>query len=111
LILALVRGASPFAAAGTSLGAILCAYFAAGLVAGALFGILRPLGRTGVGAAALGIVVAFPVLSAVGLALEDPARWLTRVPLIAFIGSATVGPVAGLAMFFVDRKFREIGGR
>lgn len=79
-LLWLLRGEGPFERADTTLGKVILAYFLAGLVGGAVFGLLLPMGRNRWGAALLGFLVALPVTYALGMAVEPPERWFSRCP-------------------------------
>lgn len=57
-LLWLIRGDVPFRAASTTVLEVVVAYCLAGLLGGALFGLLLPLGQRWLGAAFLGFVVA-----------------------------------------------------
>lgn len=72
----LVSGAEPFAKHETSLSVVLLTYYAAGSVAGALVGILSPLGRSLLGRVLLGLIGAFTVFFCISVATHGPFwRW------------------------------------
>lgn len=102
LLLALIKGPGVFIRAGTTLLTVVAAYFLGGLVGGAAFGLLLPLGRSLTGAAVLGFIVALPVTAAIGMSLWPPEVWLSKTPVI-LIASGTLGPLCGASMWFVTQ--------
>jgi hypothetical protein len=111
VLLWLVRGAAPFRGAETTLPKVLAAYFAAGLVGGGLFGLCLPLGRTRPGAALLGLLIGVPVMYAMVLAATPPSEWMGDGLVAGLIGGGCLGPVAGVAMWYVNRRFERIRDR
>lgn len=71
----LLSGSEPFAKLETSLSVVLLTYYAAGSVAGALVGILSPLGRSLPGRIVLGLIGAYAVFFCIFVALRGPF-WL-----------------------------------
>ena len=105
LVLALLRGNAPFGAADTSLAAVILGYCLGGLLGGLAFGLFLPLAATWLGSALLGFLVAFPVFVAIGIANDPVAKW-GAVPGTAAGIAGVVGPICGVAMFFLYRYFR-----
>ena len=83
------------------------AYCLAGLVGGGVFGLLLPMGRTRRGAALLGFLVALPITYALGMAVEPPERWFSRLPVVALLSAVILGPASGLSMWYVNRRFER----
>lgn len=76
----LVRGASMFGEGGggvKGLLAVVLSYLVAGLVGGAVVGVLKPLGRSVVGSALLGFLASMPVFLAFQYFDQGPAVWST----------------------------------
>jgi len=88
---------SPLGEAGASgIPQLILAYFAGGIAAGLLIGLLLPLGRTRVGAAAIGFVAAVPVFWALAMT-EATSRSMWQVLLQDAIPlGGIMGPAAGL---------------
>lgn len=95
LLLYLFRGAAPFEANDTSLGAVIAAYLFGGLVAGAIIGLLRPFTKRKVGAIIAGIVAAVPVYAAVVFAVNGFAPWTLMDAVFVAVASLYVGALAG----------------
>jgi hypothetical protein len=95
--LATVRGTAPFDRVGISLGVAVAVYFGIGLVAGATAGLLRPYGRTRVGAICVGVVTGLPIGVGIQFVLSGPHRaWPRGALLFAVCYGAGMGGVAGL---------------
>jgi hypothetical protein len=98
----LLRGPGPFERSGTTLPMVIAAYAIAGMIGGGVFGLLLPLGRTRLGAAFLGLIVAVPVMHVVSLAVDlEGAPRLTVVLLTA----ALLGPMSGVGLWYVNSSF------
>src|SRR4051812_38050107 len=72
----LFRGPTPFEAIGAGFGAVIAAYFGAGIMGGAVVGALFPLTRSRIGATVVGVIAGFFVY--LSLAIADsglPSRW------------------------------------
>lgn len=95
-ILYAIRGARAFDRYATSIGSVIALYFAAGVIAGALVGIMRPLTASRGGSILVGTVAAIPVFLGVGVLISgsitawDDDTWVPML-LAAFI----LGPVLG----------------
>lgn len=98
----LLRGPGPFERSGTTLPKVVAAYAIGGLVGGAVFGILLPLGRTRVGAALLGLVVALPVMHVISLAVD-----LEGVPrlTVVLLSAVALGPMCGVGLWYINDGF------
>ena len=80
-----------FAYGGTP-GTLIRAYFLAGLLGGAVFGVLRPLTRSRWGAWLVGLVVALLVDQTIAATVEAPVRWTVgRIALAAAVIGGAVG--------------------
>lgn len=108
VVLWLFRGEAPFEKAETTVVEVILAYCLAGLVGGTVFGILLPLGRSRLGAAFLGFLVALPVTYALGMAVEAPDRWFSHLPVVAVLSALLLGPACGLSMWYVNRRFERL---
>ncbi|MDB4916987.1 MAG: hypothetical protein JWM95_4631 [Gemmatimonadetes bacterium] len=72
----LFEGPGVFDKNGTSVGAVVVMYYAAGLLGGVVVGILLPLTRSLLGIIAVGVLVALIVFFCVAIGLEGPFwRW------------------------------------
>jgi hypothetical protein len=71
---------------------------------GATSGLALPLARTLVGAATVGVLVAFPVWWAIGLAVEPVSAWLDVVPAAAAQLALLAGPVCGGILWYASRR-------
>lgn len=81
---------------GTSLGAVLSLYFAAGVVGGALVGALRPLTRSRLGSMVVGVVAMTPVFLGVGILLFGPfSGWGEDNWVPMLLGAVILGPMLG----------------
>ena len=76
LAILLFGGGKAFEATGVTIPIAIAGYFAGGLVAGALVGLLRPFAKRRIGAVAVGIGAAFPVMLGFGFIMYGPmAQW------------------------------------
>jgi len=107
LLLWIARGRVVFDRVGMNVWEVILAYYGSGLVGGAIVGALLPLGRSRPGAALLGFLVAFPVLYTLGMFLEPAAAWGSELLLAAALSASFVGPLCGLAVWHIDRRFRH----
>jgi hypothetical protein len=82
-------------------------YFIIGIVAGAVVGILLPLGKTRLGAAILGFVGASVVYGGARLAMDGPVIWWPRGLVSAVAMSAIIGPVVGLIFWKDEEQHRR----
>ncbi len=107
LVVALLRGSAPFERVGTTLPKAIAAYVVAGLLGGAAFGLLLPVGRTRLGAAVLGFVIALPVMYTITIAM-DPAALENTSRWVVTLGSAVIlGPAGGLSLWYVNRRYER----
>jgi hypothetical protein len=113
ILVGILNGGEPFEAAGTSLARVVGVYWLGGLLGGTVFGLALPLTRTRGGAAVVGVLAAFPVWCAIGLAVEPVSGWFTTVPANAALLALVAGPTCGLALWYVNRHFHRMlpGGR
>jgi hypothetical protein len=105
----ILAGDAPFESAGTAVWKVVVAYFAGGIAAGMIAGLLLPLGRYWVGAMLVGAVAGMPVMFAIGMAIRPPDEWLTVVPKIAVGGALLLGPACGLSAWFIHRRLSRGG--
>lgn len=91
VVLFLLAGERPFAAKGTTFGAVMAAYLTGGVGAGLILGVLRPLGRWWWGSAVMGLVCSVPIWAAMIFAVTGHFYWKVVAVL-----SAVMGPVAGM---------------
>jgi hypothetical protein len=93
LALALVRGSTRYEQYQTTTWGIIRSYFAAGLLGGAVFGLLRPVAARGrFGAMVVGIVVGPFVYGAVAVAMTGPHAFFS---LPAVVPGVLVGGTLG----------------
>lgn len=85
----LVGGAAPFRENGTTYRQAVLMYFVAGVVVGALFGLVRPMIRGGWSAAVFGFVAGCAVFSMLALATGE------YNPLAVLLAAALLGPAVG----------------
>ena len=97
IFLALVRGAAPFEALGTSLPGVLAVYWGGAVVVGLIVGTLLPLARaTTWGAVVVGGIAGVPIGCAVTLVTMPHAQWAENVTVGAGSG-ALLGVLFALA--------------
>jgi hypothetical protein len=90
-----------FTKVGVTYGTVVAAYYAGGIVAGAIGGALLPLRRTFAGAALVGSVAAFPVWAGIWFVSEGaPWRWESG----DWYGIALFSVVFGIAAGRLMRK-------
>ena len=94
-VFSLVMLAGPYRGSfvyGGTPGTLIRAYFLAGLVGGPVFGVLRPLARSRLGAWLVGLVVALLVDRTIAATVEAPVRWTVgRVALAAAVIGGAIG--------------------
>lgn len=96
LIEYLLLGSAPFSHAGVTLGEVIALYFAAGILAGGLVGILRPLNRTFAGATTIGILAAAVVYGLAMITIAGlPNRWHVEHWIGLMVLSVAVGGYLG----------------
>jgi hypothetical protein len=79
---------------------ILTAYWAGGLVAGVLVGVLRPVTRYWWGAALVGLLAMIPISASIGLAMWGWFTDWTTINLQALlVYGSVVGPVGGILLW------------
>lgn len=81
-----------------SLEGVILSYFAGGVAAGSIVGLLRPLLRGWPGAAFVGLVAAFPVVYGFGLLLEQSGEG-TVTWLFVVIAAFAMGPLSGVLLW------------
>jgi len=84
---------------GLSWGLVLRSYYTGGILAGALFGVARPLTRTIAGAVLFGALLGAIVYASAAWVLDDPTR-LAGMWRSAFLTGAVVGACVGAAMWY-----------
>ena len=100
LVIYLFRGTRAFDGYGTTLGAVLLAYFAGDLVGGTVLGLLRPLNRWKCGAAFVGFVVALPVYAGIIVTFSGWfSSWGEREVFAAVGCALAVGPALGVKLW------------
>lgn len=87
-----------------NLFAVLLLYLGGGIFGGALAGFLSPLARNAAGAVLVGIIVAFPLASAVGCIIGGFPPWDETTFITVCIMTAVFGPTLGIAY---RRSFRR----
>jgi hypothetical protein len=97
IVLFLIRGAAPFEARGTTLGAVVVLYLAGGTAGGVIVGLFLPLARTGFGAAIAGTAAFVAVATASAGVLFGFATW-SWIPhmFCVLVGSPALGVPIGL---------------
>jgi predicted RND superfamily exporter protein len=95
-VLALLRGSDWNTTYQVSTIAVIRGYFLAGVLGGALFGLLRPLARNRLGAATVGTLVGPIVYGAVMTVAEGQPQWTSGPTIVAglLVGGA-VGWIVG----------------
>jgi hypothetical protein len=94
----LLRGSEPFERKGVTFLAVVVLYLVGGPVTGAIVGLLRPVAKSGLGAAITGVVAAIPVSVMAIAAVGGFPPW-TRQHTFASIVMAVVGGAMGGYMF------------
>jgi hypothetical protein len=102
VVLYLAQGAAPFEAHETTLGTVILIYFAGGITAGALVGLLRPLARWWPGAMLIGFLAA--VLVFLGIDVAQTGIGKRRDWQAIFAVSLFLGPVCGISAWRVMRE-------
>lgn len=67
-----LHGGDRYRAVGLTLPVIIAVYFAGGITGGCLVGLLRPLTRWRIGAAAVGVIAMIPVCWGAGILVHGP---------------------------------------
>lgn len=81
---------------GVSLAASIALYWSGGVFGGIVLGLLRPLTRTRVGAALVGVIIMVPVELAIGLLLIGPISTWSRPEWVGLIfGAIFMGGAGG----------------
>jgi hypothetical protein len=91
-----------FVALGHSVTTVIVSYFAAGMIAGVLFGIFRPLADHVMGAAVLGFIVAFGIYLPVAFTAGHHQSLLSLVNDVGHL-ALFMGPLGGVTLWFVNR--------
>jgi hypothetical protein len=79
---------------------IIAAMSLAGIVAGALIGLLRPLGKSRMGSMVIGIVVMVPVAIVSTIVSDGPMSvWSLETWLVSFASSSILGACFGLLLW------------
>ena len=98
----LLEGPQPFERLHTTLGVVVLSYFAGGIAAGTIVGLLKPLARSRPGAIIVGITAAFFVFLGIGIASDGlPTRWGEDSWLSVIICALLFGTFGG-NMFWKD---------
>ena len=101
LFLSLLQGSLRFEKLGVSTGTIIVTYFAAGTVAGALVGLLRPLTRSRIGAAGVGALAGIIVYTAISLAMDG---WTNIDLVFGLVCGIPVGGALGYHLSGAGRR-------
>ncbi|HYT89778.1 MAG TPA: hypothetical protein VEL76_13805 [Gemmataceae bacterium] len=95
-LMALLRGSAYYTQYDTTTGEIIRSYFLAGLLAGSVFGFLRPLGQTRLGTTVLGMAVGPFVYGAVGATIHGWEGFFAfETVLPGLLAGGTVGFMLG----------------
>jgi hypothetical protein len=90
------RGSRPFEANDATLGSVLGAYLASGVLGGLAYGFMHPLRRSLLGVMLIGIVCATLAFFAIVVATSGlPTRWSTREWENVVVLGLLFGPVCG----------------
>ena len=94
------RGSRPFEANDATLGSVLGAYLASGVLGGVAYGFMHPLRRSLLGVMVIGIVCAMLTFFAIAGATSGlPARWSTREWESVVVLGFVLGPVCGFIAY------------
>ena len=100
--MAVLRGSTHYEQYNTTTFTIIKTYFAAGVLGGAVFGLLVPIARAGrFGAVLVGMAVGPFVYSAIGVASDGPSAFFS---LPAVVLGVTVGGAAGWQVNRMSRR-------
>jgi hypothetical protein len=100
LVLFVFRGNAPFEAIGASVGALILAYYAGGLLAGAAAGLLWPLTRYRTGAIVVAIPCTWVVVVGISMTTDGPFWYWSAWYWFATIGGAVImGVTLGLMLY------------
>ena len=91
-------------AKGLTFLAVAAAYLGGGVVAGAIVGALRPLGRSRLGAVLLGVIACVPVAIAIRLAAEGFTPWTRGDSIIVGLMAVGFGGVSGFTFHEAARR-------
>lgn len=94
----LFRGEAVFAKYKMSFGAVIAFYLGGAVAAGAVVGMLLPLGRSTGGAALLGFIAGIPVAVAFRIALSGFAAWTVRDTIFLILWPLVLGAPAGTVL-------------
>ena len=96
----MANGDAPFERYGVSLATVILAYFAGGVSAGALVGVLAPLRRSRWGATLLGIMSGWLVFLGIGVALHGlPTEWDDVAWISVLVPGLLFGSVFGQQLY------------
>ena len=97
IVVALAQGSIAFSQYGRDLAQILTSYLVAGLVGGAIVGLLRPFNSTVIGSAITGFIASFSVFLAMNTLLAgNPSRWPEGEWWTVLVISIIAGPLVGM---------------
>jgi hypothetical protein len=94
LVVFLIAGAQPFKSSGTSILRTLTLYLAGGVISGGIVGGFRPLLRSRVAAAAVGILAAAPVCVMIKYTIR-PGEWTGEDTVVAVALALVYGGIGG----------------
>ena len=90
------RGSRPFEANDVTLGGVLGAYLASGVLGGVAYGFMHPLRRSLLGAMLIGVMCATLAFFAIGVATSGlPTRWGAREWEGVVVLGLVLGPICG----------------
>lgn len=90
------RGSRPFEANDTTVGGVIGAYVASGVLGGVAYGFMHPLRRSLPGVVLIGVMCAILAFFAIGVATSGlPTRWGAREWESVFVLGLLFGPVCG----------------
>lgn len=80
------------------LGRVIAVYVAAGIVGGAIFGLLQPIVQWAIGAAVLGTIVAIPAYVGMRIAVHGLAAWTRGDTSDVLVLSLLLGSIGGVGL-------------
>jgi len=87
-----------------SLAGMIAVYLVAGIVGGSIFGLFMPLGRSLLGAAFLGFVVAIPIAVLMAIIVAPDVAPGTGEFVWICAGVSLLGPVGGAGLWIVNNR-------
>lgn len=111
VLIYLLFGSQPFERIDTTLIGTFAFYLAGGLVGGIVLGVCRPWVHTPLGAAVVGVLVAFPVVT-IGFVMVDRAgEWRAYDTIAVIVVSLIFGVAGGLGEWSRNERERHRSGQ